>query len=95
MDCNIPIVHLVAQLSNQKRPLRKLVQRLDAPQTQLDRERCAVSAMPKHVRLGAVEIAGLADCFRNGAAIQEAADLFGVHRTTARTHLIRLGLWPR
>jgi len=87
-------VHLVAQLSNQERPVPKLLRQLVPSRTALDRTSVEPPAIPKHVRLGRVEIAALADLFRNGATIQEAADSFGVHRTTARTHLMKLGLWP-
>ena len=88
-------MHLVAQLSNQNSDLLTLVHRLGSPHTREERLSCDLPPMPKHVLLTPTEIADLAARFQNGTTIQEAADAFGVHRTTARTHLIKLGLWPR
>ena len=89
------VVHLVARLSNQKRAVKKLSRELRSDPTHVRKTPSVAPNLPKHVRLSCNEIAALAACFGGGATIQEAADIFGVHRTTARNHLMRLGLWPQ
>ena len=88
-------MHLVAQLSNQNSSVVKLVRQFGVFQARPKRPTESPPTLPKHVRLDPAEIAALADLFQKGATIQEAADRFAVHRTTARTHLMQLELWPR
>ena len=87
-------MHLVAQLSNQDSSVTKLVRQFEAFHAGPKRRSKSPPTMAQHVRLDPREIAALADLFQKGATIQEVADRFAVHRTTARTQLMRLELWP-